>query len=458
MKEKATFLFGLLLSGVLLAQHASTQQPAPAKMPSTPAPVFVPLPKDIQCSLQGLSFRSVVGAHGQMENTNGTVDSLNCWIAAKGEGQKTDIPLASNDITHEIIATKDFGKLRMAPQNSVSSAGFSLSIRADRMKALRAFLLSHDTAEVDAQVAARHPTEPIYVAIPDWADCEFSGMYYQSVVGSSSGMNGSLTGMICSINGYGSLPKRDVALLSTSITDGVLKTKDFGFLRVEGSNSLMSAGVSVFIRQDMVHSFHEFLFQGYSNGEANILAASQYGDLVRVNALLSAHTDVNATDKDGDTPLALASLYGNLDVAKALVTAKADVNVQNFNGGTALTWVSGTYGNPILVRFLVASGADVNLRTKKGYTALILASSWGKDDIVRILLRANANVNAKDNEGDTALIDASANGYLSIVRALIAAKADVNIARNDGATALSVALKNEHVDVADLLRKAGARE
>jgi hypothetical protein len=447
MKAKVTFLLSILLSGVLLAQHASTQQPAPAKMPSTPAPVFVPLPKDIQCSLQGLSFRSVVGAHGQMENTNGTVDSLNCWIAAKGEGQKTDIPLASNDITHEIIATKDFGKLRMAPQNSVSSAGFSLSIRADRMKALRAFLLSHDTAEVDAQVAARHPTEPIYVAIPDWADCEFSGMYYQSVVGSSSGMNGSLTGMICSINGYGSLPKRDVALLSTSITDGVLKTKDFGFLRV-----------SVFIRQDMVHSFHEFLFQGYSNGEANILAASQYGDLVRVNALLSAHTDVNATDKDGDTPLALASLYGNLDVAKALVTAKADVNVQNFNGGTALTWVSGTYGNPILVRFLVASGADVNLRTKKGYTALILASSWGKDDIVRILLRANANVNAKDNEGDTALIDASANGYVSIVRALIAAKADVNIVRNDGATALSVSLKNEHTDVADLLKKAGAHE
>ena len=458
MKAKVTFLLSILLSGVLLAQHASTQQPAPAKMPSTPAPVFVPLPKDIQCSLQGLSFRSVVGAHGQMENTNGTVDSLNCWIAAKGEGQKTDIPLASNDITHEIIATKDFGKLRMAPQNSVSSAGFSLSIRADRMKALRAFLLSHGTAVAGAQVAPSHSTEPTYLALPDWADCQFSGLEYRSVVGSSSGMNGSLTGMTCWIDGYGSLPKRDVALLSTSITDGVLKTKDFGFLRVEGSNSLMSAGVSVFIRQDMVHSFHEFLFQGYSNGEANILAASQYGDLVRVNALLSAHTDVNATDKDGDTPLALASLYGNLDVAKALVTAKADVNVQNFNGGTALTWVSGTYGNPILVRFLVASGADVNLRTKKGYTALILASSWGKDDIVRILLRANANVNAKDNEGDTALIDASANGYVSIVRALIAAKADVNIVRNDGATALSVSLKNEHTDVADLLKKAGAHE
>lgn len=62
MKENATFLFGLLLSGVLFAQYASTKQPAPAKMPSTPAPAFVPLPKDIQCSLQGLSFRSVVGA------------------------------------------------------------------------------------------------------------------------------------------------------------------------------------------------------------------------------------------------------------------------------------------------------------------------------------------------------------------------------------------------------------
>jgi len=116
---------------------------------------------------------------------------------------------------------------------------------------------------------------------------------------------------------------------------------------------------------------------GYSNGEANILAASQYGDLVRVNALLSAHTDVNVTDESGNTPLALASLYGNLDVAQALVTAKADVNIQNSNGIPLLLGCL-EIAKSCLGAISVAAGADVNLRTKKGYTALILASSWGK--------------------------------------------------------------------------------
>lgn len=35
-------ILGMLLAGVLLAQHALAQQPAPAKKPATPAPLVVP--------------------------------------------------------------------------------------------------------------------------------------------------------------------------------------------------------------------------------------------------------------------------------------------------------------------------------------------------------------------------------------------------------------------------------
>jgi WD40-like Beta Propeller Repeat len=157
MRPGVITFFGILLGGVLLAQQALTQQPTPAKKPLTPAPAFVPLPKDMQCSLQGVSFTSVVGARGQMENTNGTVESVGCWIVAKGEDQKKYLPLASNEIAHDIITTKDFGRLKITPENSVTSAGFSLAIRADAIRPLRAFLLHSLVASSTATTSA-----PIY--------------------------------------------------------------------------------------------------------------------------------------------------------------------------------------------------------------------------------------------------------------------------------------------------------
>jgi hypothetical protein len=162
-------LLGILLTGVLLAQHALTQQPAPAKKPASPAPAFVPLPKDIQCSLQGVSFMSVVGAHGQMENTNGKVESVSCWIVARGEDQKKDIPLASNEITHDIITTKDFGRLKMTPENSVISAGSSLSIRSDKIKPLRAFLLGQAAPTSNESTQTSTKSTPVVSPSPDAA-------------------------------------------------------------------------------------------------------------------------------------------------------------------------------------------------------------------------------------------------------------------------------------------------
>lgn len=159
MAARKSALLWILLAGVLLTQQAFTQQPAPAKKPSAPAPAFVPLPKDIQCSLQGVSFMSVVGAHGQMENTNGKLERVSCWIVAKGEDQKKDIPLASNEISHDIITTKDFGRLKMTPENSIVSAGSSLSIRTDKIKPLRAFLLGGG--------ASTTATTPVVTPSPD---------------------------------------------------------------------------------------------------------------------------------------------------------------------------------------------------------------------------------------------------------------------------------------------------
>ncbi len=455
MIRKASVYFVMSLAGALFARHGIAQQPALASKPSTAVPAFVPMPRDIQCSLQGLSFMSVVGANGKLENTNGTIGGLSCWIAAKGEDQKKEIPLASGEVLHDVITTKDFGKLKIAPQNSVSSAGFSLSIRADKIKPLRSFLLSQESAAPDTQETASHPVEPAFVSLPDWVDCEFSGLEYESRVGSSTSMNGTIKGVTCWVEGYGSIPKQDVALSSTSIVDGKLQTSQFGVFMLESSNNLMSAGVGVQIRQDELPAFRQFLFQNYSNGEASLLDASKYGDLTRVRALLDSNADVNAKDASGNTALILASYDDQSDVVRALLSAHADVTPANQFGTTALM-LEAQHGNVDLVRGLIAAKADVNAKMTNGANALLLASLNGHADVVRVLLTAGADVNAKANDGGTALLAASQNGHMDVVRSLLAAKADVNAATNEGGTALMMASAKGHTDVARALIAAKA--
>lgn len=53
---------------------------------------------------------------------------------------------------------------------------------------------------------------------------------------------------------------------------------------------------------------------------------------------------------------------------------------------------------------------------------------------------------------------AAENGHASIVTQLLQAGADVNAKTSEGATALSLAIAKNHVDIAAMLRLAGAKE
>jgi hypothetical protein len=143
MKPRIIVFFGILLAGVLLAQHALTQQPAPAKKSPAPAPAFVPLPKDIQCSLLFSSARQGPGSNGPVL-LSGTASSLTCWVSGKEEHKKP-IPLASNDFARDLVLpSKDFGKLKLAPDKNTNPPGTTVAIHADKIKTLRAFLQASD--------------------------------------------------------------------------------------------------------------------------------------------------------------------------------------------------------------------------------------------------------------------------------------------------------------------------
>lgn len=139
----------LLCLSAIIGQQANAQSTAPVKA----APVFVPMPKDIQCELSGMSFRSAVGANAQPTETSGSVDGVACWITGKTPEQKKDVSLASNDITRGMLTTKDFGKWKVTPLNSVNSSGLSIAIRHDNLPSLRAFLQKSD-AEKDVEPAS----------------------------------------------------------------------------------------------------------------------------------------------------------------------------------------------------------------------------------------------------------------------------------------------------------------
>ena len=100
----------------------------------------------------------------------------------------------------------------------------------------------------------------------------------------------------------------------------------------------------------------------------------------------------------------------------------------------------------------------VNAKGSGGQTPLHWAVNARRTDVVERLLSKGADVNAKDTNGWTPLHVAALSGDREFVELLIAKGADL-AARDDlGRTALGLAVGAGHEAVADVLRKAGAKE
>jgi ankyrin repeat protein len=213
-------------------------------------------------------------------------------------------------------------------------------------------------------------------------------------------------------------------------------------------------------------------FDASSSVAALIKAAA---DLEYIRTLLAnCPALVFSKDARGSTLLHHAAIEGRKDVAELLLASKADVNAIDNDGGTPLmnaaaetAGVSRSHqdGAKQVMELLLDNGANVNSRANTngaGMTALHYAvfsvGQHNRVDVVELLLSKGADVRARTSpDGVTPLALAASGGLTDIVELLLANKADVNAKAANGATPLSAAIQNHHNDVAELLRKHGAR-
>ena len=88
----------------------------------------------------------------------------------------------------------------------------------------------------------------------------------------------------------------------------------------------------------------------------------------------------------------------------------------------------------------------------------MVTTAFGHTDAVKLLVAAHADVNAKEALSEiTSLMLASSYGRADCVKLLLDHKADVNVKDNEGKTALML-VPDDHPEIADLLKKAGAKE
>jgi ankyrin repeat protein len=117
---------------------------------------------------------------------------------------------------------------------------------------------------------------------------------------------------------------------------------------------------------------------------AQLLVATQNGNIKDVRSLISQATDVNVRDEYGWTPLLWAAMNGHTDVVRVLLVSGANPNTRNKYGWTPLMWAAGQgYGE--IVRSLIASGARLNAQDRNGWTAIMWAWDGNHQETVAIL-------------------------------------------------------------------------
>ncbi|XP_046464606.1 E3 ubiquitin-protein ligase MIB1-like [Daphnia pulex] len=196
---------------------------------------------------------------------------------------------------------------------------------------------------------------------------------------------------------------------------------------------------------------------GVFAGHTALQAASQNGHLEVIKVLLRYKADVEIEDKDGDRAVHHAAFGDEPSVMEVLAQSGADLNARNKRRQTALH-IAVNKGHVGVVKTLLELGCHPSLQDSEGDTPLHDAISKKRDDMLTLLIDHNADITLTNNNGFNALHHAALRGNPSAMRVLLSKLPRpwiVDEKKDDGYTALHLAALNNHVEVAELLVRAG---
>ena len=191
---------------------------------------------------------------------------------------------------------------------------------------------------------------------------------------------------------------------------------------------------------------------GPSEVELSLIEAARKGNIEAVKKHIANgkqdffnSIDVNAADVLDKTALHYAAAWGRIQIAELLIANGADVNTKSVTGRTPLDIANKNNKSKI---------ADL-LRCHGGKHGTIHGAALDGDiEAVKEFLAAATNVNVKGVFGQTPLHFAADK---EIAELLITKGADVNAKDQDDETPLDWAIHSKLTEIADLLRKHGAK-
>ncbi|RWS29021.1 zinc finger protein-like protein [Leptotrombidium deliense] len=139
----------------------------------------------------------------------------------------------------------------------------------------------------------------------------------------------------------------------------------------------------------------------------DIVKATQYGALTRVQELIDAGYDVNQRDSENVTLLHWAAINNRREIVKYFMSKEADINAIGGDlKSTPLHWAT-RQGHLQMVVILMQHGADPSIFDGEGCTCLHLAAQFGHTSIVAYFLAKGQDVDIPDANGMTPLMWAS---------------------------------------------------
>lgn len=216
----------------------------------------------------------------------------------------------------------------------------------------------------------------------------------------------------------------------------------------------------------------------------DFLNAVYAGKIKKVETMLIAGQNPNKRDGYGNNPMTLAAYAGHSDILKLLLKHGAKIDSQDDSGMTPLHCAA--YNNRIETgRLLLQENAEVDNKNRYGVTPLSVAVGKGYLSMATELLDAGADVSISDQRGWQPIHQAlRSNGIdpkarFQIVALLLDHGADPNAVNpggwqedskhdsavfyrgpqlpNRGDTPLAIADNNGFTEIADLLKKHGAK-